>query len=380
LEDAVDSEDESAKMSTRARRAAAANAVAGRPHGRIPYGYRRVFHPQTRVFLAQEPQQGEAEVVDELYRRLIQGHSLKGIARDFQVRDIRTRSGGVWTAQHLRSLAIKPVSAGLRSHAPGWRGGDRMVDLDSLYDGQWPGLVSRGDWFAVQRLLRAPERKTSRPGRAKHLLSFIGRCGVCEATLGVAYRDAPDPLYICRSKGCVRITQADLDTLAEEVMLDYLAQPDVIDALRAGERDGDRELSEVRDRLAAARARHEQLADAVAAGTVSVATLVRAEPTLLAEITTLETRERELSTPSALRGLIEPGADVAQRWTTTPISTRREIARLLLTPELIGQLRLNPSPRRGRHRTPAHERTEWWRGDQDGSDPHLCKGANSNAA
>ncbi|MGH3783649.1 MAG: hypothetical protein ACRDRO_24260, partial [Pseudonocardiaceae bacterium] len=104
----------------------------------------------------------------------------------------------------------------------------------------------------------------------------------------------------------------------------------------------------------------------VAAGTVSVATLVLAEPTLLAEITTLETRERELSTPSALRGLIEPGTDVAQRWTTTPMSTRREITRLLLTPELIGQLRLNPSPRRGRHRTPAHERTTWWRGDQDG--------------
>ncbi|MDQ2881391.1 MAG: hypothetical protein M3Y48_09175 [Actinomycetota bacterium] len=41
---------------------------------------------------------------------------------------------------------------------------------------------------------------------------------------------------------------------------------------------------------------------------------------------------------------------------------RREIARLLLTPDLIGQLRLNRSPRRGRHRTPAHERTEWWRG------------------
>jgi hypothetical protein len=112
------------------------------------------------------------------------------------------------------------------------------------------------------------------------------------------------------------------------------------------------------------RARHEQLADAVAAGTVSVATLIRAEPTLLAEITTLEARARELSTPSVLRGLIEPGADVARRWVTTPMSTRREIARILLTPELIGQLRLGPSPRRGRVRTPAHERSQWWRGDR----------------
>ena len=361
LEDAVDSEYESAKISARARRAAAANAVAGRPHGRVPYGYRRVFDPHTRRLIAQEPEPDEAEVVAELYRRLIQGHSLKSIARDFPQRGLCTRSGVGWTAQHLRSLAIKPLYTGLRSHMPGRRGGDRMVDLDNLYECQWPPLVSRADWFAVQRLLRAPERKTTRPGRAKHLLSLIGCCGVCLGSLNVAYREHGDSLYVCRTKGCVRITQADLDTLAEQIMLDYLARPDVIDTLRAND-DGDNELSQIRDQLAAVRARHEQLADAVAAGSVSVATLIRAEPAMLAEITTLEARERKLSTPSALRGLIEPGADVAQRWQAAPMSTRREVARVLLTPDLIGELRLNPTPRRGRYRTPAHDRTQWWRG------------------
>jgi DNA invertase Pin-like site-specific DNA recombinase len=361
LEDAVDSEYESSKMSARARRAAAASAALGRPHGRVPYGYRRVFDPQTRTLLAQEPEPAEAQVVAELYRRLIQGHSMRSIARDFQARGIRTRSGLTWTGQSLRPLALKPVYAALRSHTPGRRGGHPPIDLDNLYEGQWPPLVSRADWYAVQRLLRAPERKTHRPGRAKHLLSFIAHCGVCGGTLNVAYRDS-GALYTCRTNGCVRITQADLDELAEQVMLGYLARPDVIDTLRAGDEQGETELSHVRDELAVLRARHDQLADAVAAGTVSVATLVRAEPTLLAEITKLEAREKELSTPSALRGLIEPGADVARRWETVPISTRREIARLLLTPDLIGQLRLQPSPRRGSHRTPAHERAQWWRG------------------
>ena len=75
-----------------------------------------------------------------------------------------------------------------------------------------------------------------------------------------------------------------------------------------------------------------------------------------------EERKKKLSTPSVLRGLIEPGADVTLRWQTAPISTRREIARVLLTPNLIGQLRLQPASRRGRHRTPAQERTQWWRG------------------
>jgi DNA invertase Pin-like site-specific DNA recombinase len=362
LEDAVDSEYESAKISARGRRAAAASAALGRPHGRIPYGYRRVFDPQTRAFLAQEPEPGEAEVVAEVYRRLLQGHSMHSIARDFEARGIRTRSGRVWTGQSLRPLALTPVYAGFRAHTPGRHGGNpEKVDLNNLFEGQWPPLVSRGDWWAVQRLLRAPERKTSRTGRAKHLLSRIARCGVCGGILNMASRDGG--LYVCIKKGCVRITQSDLDELAEQVMLAYLARTEVIEALRKDDDQDSHELSQAQEQLAAVRARHEQLADAVAAGTASVAALVRAEPTMLAEIKKWEARVKELSTPSVLRGLIEPGTDVAQRWATAPITTRREIARILLTPELIGQLRLQRSPRRGRHRTPAPDRTLWWRGD-----------------
>src|SRR5918911_2080573 len=118
-----------------------------------------------------------------------------------------------------------------------------------------------------------------------------------------------------------RITRSDLDELAEGVMLAYLARPEVIDALRAGDEQGSHELSQVQDRLAAVRARHEQLADAVGAGRVSVAALARAEPAMLAEIAKWEQRNKELGTPSVLRGLIEPGADVALRWQTAPIST-----------------------------------------------------------
>jgi hypothetical protein len=113
----VDSEYESSKISARSRRAAA-NAALGRPHGQVPYGYRRVFDPQTRAFLAQEPEPGKAEVVAELYQRLIQGHSLRSIAKDFEARGIRTRSGRVWTGLSLRPLALAPVYAGLRAHNP----------------------------------------------------------------------------------------------------------------------------------------------------------------------------------------------------------------------------------------------------------------------
>ena len=363
LEDAVDGEYESSKMSARLRRAVAANAVAGRPGGRIPYGYRRVFDPQTRQLIAQEPEPTEAPVVAELYRRLVAGHSLRAIARDFQERGIRTRSGLVFSPQHLRCVALSPTYTGLRAHRPGLAGnqGQRApVAVSEMHEGQWPALVSRAEWLAVQRLLRSPERKTSRPGRAKHLLSMIARCARCGGVLAVAYR-GERPEYFCRARGCVRITQADVDQIAEQVMLAYLSRPEVIDTLRAGEQHDDRELSAIRDQLATVRARHDELADAVAAGTLSIALAARSEPALLAEIERLQQREKDLATPSTLRGLIEPGTDVARRWTTAPMSTRRDIARLLLTPTLIGELRITPSPTRGPRPIPAKERIQWWR-------------------
>ena len=95
MEDAVDSEYESGKASTRIKRALTANAANGKPHGQIPYGYRReydVLPNGRRVLVAQVPDEREAPVVRELFDRLRQGHSLRSIARDFEQRGIRGRS------------------------------------------------------------------------------------------------------------------------------------------------------------------------------------------------------------------------------------------------------------------------------------------------
>ena len=67
LEDAVDSEYESSKASVRAKRAAAANAAAGKPHGPCPYGYRRIYDPLTKKLVRQEPHPDEAPVIRELF-------------------------------------------------------------------------------------------------------------------------------------------------------------------------------------------------------------------------------------------------------------------------------------------------------------------------
>ncbi len=69
----MDSEYESAKGSARGKRAAAATARAGLPHGRIAYGYTRRYDERTRKIIAQEPHPDEAPNVTELFARLKEG-------------------------------------------------------------------------------------------------------------------------------------------------------------------------------------------------------------------------------------------------------------------------------------------------------------------
>jgi site-specific DNA recombinase len=228
----------------------------------------------------------------------------------------------------------------------------------TVVKGTWEPLVSESTYHGVQQLLNDPKRVTTRPGRAVHLLSGIAVCDKCGGPIFATFRYEVSS-YQCR-KGCIRIQKADIEELAERVILDYLARPDVHDALSRAESDNDA-LQAVRDEMSATRARLAELGDAAAAGTISITTVARAEPKILATITDLERREAELATPSALHGFINPGADVARRWEAAPMSARREVARLLLTPEMLGEMRVTPRPAGwsgGRH-VPAASRVIW---------------------
>jgi site-specific DNA recombinase len=361
LEDAVDSEYESGKISARLKRAAAANAAAGKPHGRAPYGYRRRYDEHTRKMIAQEPDPIEAPVIRELFERIKSGHSLRSIALDWEKRGIRTHTGKVFLPAHLRVLATTAAYAGLRVHDPNGRRSGRNHSPQpgapgtTTVRGTWEPLISEATWHATQQILTNPKRTTTRPGKARHLLSNIAMCDRCETPITVTFRHER-PYYQCR-KGCVKVQKDDIEELAEGAILAYLARPDVHQALSRAETDSDA-LQAVRDELAAGRARLAELGDAAASGAVSIATVARAEPQILATIDALERREAELATPSALYGFITPGANVARRWHAAPMSTRREIARLLLVPDMLGELRVTPRPPGwpgGRH-IPAYER------------------------
>jgi site-specific DNA recombinase len=362
LEDAVDSEYESGKSSKRIRRSMAANAAAGKPHGTVPFGYRREYAVNERgkrVITGQVPEPAEAAVVEELLRRLRAGHSLRAIAADFTARGITTRSGKPFTAEHLRDVALRPCYGGLRAHevrGQGAKGNDWRKSLDGTTPAMWPPLVDAETFHAVRAMLNAPERRTSRPGRAKHLLSLIAVCDPCGGPLTATYRRGYRE-YGCRSKSCVRIDAGELDDYAEKIMKAYLARDDVIEQLRARGGEDDGKLAAVRGELAVERGELGDWRAKARAGKVSAASFADIEPAVLARITTLETREQELSVPAAL-SVIAPGKDVAARWKAAPVAARRQAARFLCSPAILGTLRLGRSPSPG-HRAEPEQRVRW---------------------
>lgn len=360
LELAIKSELASAETSKRTRRAAAATAAAGRPSGRCPFGYQRRYDPVTRKLVAQDEEPTEAAVVRELFERLHAGHSLRSIEKDFEARGIRSRSGKVFSSQHLRSLAMSPTYSGQRVHDPGRTSGRTLSPQARFTEATWPALVTREVFLSVRRRLTAPERVTTRPGRGVHLLSMIGLCDVCEGPIAARNSDRGRE-YVCHRKGCVRVGYDELTTFAEAAIVAYLSRPENLAWLTA-RADDDAALLAVRDEVAEIKAELDALADEVGAGRISATLAARAEPGIVARLKAAQVREAELITPAPLRDFIGPGVDVVRAWKAAPMPARREAVRLLFSPGLCGELRIRRSRTPGHH-CPVKDRVQWNTGD-----------------
>lgn len=354
LDDAVEGEYQSEETAVRVRRDAAANAVLGRPHGPIPYGYRRRYDQRTKELIAQEEEAAEAQVIRELVARLLAGHSLKAIAVDFAARGIRNQRGKPFRREYLREMALSPTYAGTRIHFPLLRRDEPDTEADR-YHAIWPAIISMADHLAVVALLTDSERTTRRPGSAVHLLSMIMRCHPCSGPM-TAHLSRSVPYYRC-SESHVTISKPPVDGLVERLLLSVLSPEDAFDRLLGTLPSGAADLTRVRVQLAEAKAEH----DALANSGVSVALAARKEPAILKRISELRGRERELATPLALRGLIRPGPTARAQWAAAEMSTRREIGRRMLSEELLGEVHVLPAPRRGAG-VPAHSRLVLVRG------------------
>ena len=381
-EDASDSEYESDKTSERSKRNHRSLAREGRPTGKTPLGYFRLYDPATRRLIAQIPDDDpravterarlaeaadevpaapSAPMIRELFKRVASGDSYRSITLDFEARGFVNGKGKPYTQQHLRVLTRTHAYAGLRVHVAGRRSTDNTNmshgPKAELHPGQWKPLVAPETFWKVQAHLDSPDRKTRQPGRAVHLLSMIAVCDVCTDVL-IAGRPEPgrrQPTYVCRKNGHVRLSEAALDDYVTRQILDYLDPARLADVL-AERSSRTAELQAVRDDVA----EYEGRLDALAADiTLSERVLTVRTEALEAALEDARRREREMSTPSELAGLLDAHKPIAAQWEVMPMAAKRSVARILCTPAYLGSLVIVPSPVRGWRGSEMKERVEF---------------------
>ncbi len=366
LEDAVDSEYESYKTRGRVLRTFDAGLAEGRPHGTAAYGYRRRYDPNTGALVEQVIVPEEAEVVREIYQRLDAGHSIQALERDLKKRGIRSRVriehvrqpdgrkvptevGGIPLSMVvIRDMALNPT---YKAHRRGRKGDQRT------YPGNWEPIVSAEVWDRVYVRLSDPKRTTRRDGQGKHLHSMIVRCARCLAPMTSSQRRG-EPWHLrCHANCGIQVNEALLDELLVDLMIGYLSRPDVVERVLKAD-DNNPELQAVRTSLAAVRKELADLAAGVLAKRFTISWAGQLVPGLEEQQAKLEQQEQALTSRSALTRFVGPKDEVTRRWMAAPLSAKREIARLVLSPGLLGEVRVGPTPNGPWCRHESHDRPQ----------------------
>lgn len=306
-EDGIDNAYETEKTSERVQRAMLANAIAGKPHGRIPYGYRRRYAENgvRRAVEGQDIDPETAPVVRDIFTRLATGEALSRIANSLNERGLPSPGADTWTRQMVRRIGLNRAYIGEREHA------------GQVYPAMWEAIVPADEFYTVQRVLSAPGRKTTRPGGTKHLLSYLATCDPCGAPLSAS----PARGYFCSRAGHVTAPIALVDDAVVASLLRKFEEEPVLDRFAAIDEVA---VAHAREEVAALRDRLDRLRDKVIAGVLEPEDFAYMRAALVPTIEAAEHRAAEVAVPVGMRGLLGPGL-IKEKWQNLPIGAKRNI-------------------------------------------------------
>jgi hypothetical protein len=238
----------------------------------------------------------------------------------------------------VRRIATNPTYIGVRRY----NGED--------HPGDWEPLVSEETFYAAAGVLSDPIRKTTRPGRSKHLLSYLATCAVCGGKLSVVKRGRGHA-YVCPAPAAhvgIRVNWAEDYVTA--VVVERLSRPDIVEAVMASD---DTAVLEARGEVERLRTKLREAVDMAATGDLTIASLSRLEAQLVPAIEAAERRATTAATPPQLRALLDPAGDIAARWDALTVAARKDILRVLFT-----AIRVHPAKGKGRPATLDPDRVE----------------------
>lgn len=295
----------------------------------VPTAERRPGEPALRVVAV------EAQVVRDASQRVLEGESLRSIARSLTASGSTTTRGGPWTGSALRKVLVRPTTAGLRAS-----GGDVICK------GLWEPLLDEDTWRGLLAVLQDPSRRTTDRYARTYLGSGLYICGVCGGTLtgnstaggSHARRSAA---YRCRSADrdggshVVRSVTA-LDGFVGEVLLQRLARPDGVEAMAPPVPD----TASLHAEAAVLRARMDEAARGWAAGALTQGQLLAATGELRSRLEAVEQKIGNLNRGNVLEGLV--GHDHGSTWKQLSLDRRRAVVALLI------EVTVLPRPHGGR--------------------------------
>lgn len=331
----VDAAMESEKISRRVRRGTARAAAAGKPHGPAPFGYARVIVGERQTPHGPKPvkeqrKSADAPVVAEIFTRIARSDPISAIVRDLNARGVRPPRGERWSRYSVREMATNVAYLGERRHRTAREG---ESPTDNQYEGTWPPLVDDVLFHRAQAVLGRPDRRTTKPGRARWMMSYIAT-----ARCGGQIRVVPDQRgrgdrYACHGDGCVSVAVATVDEVVSRFLCQRFLQPDIRSLFApddAGARAAQAEATELRANLAG----HY---DQAATGRLSAGGLAAMEARLLPLIADAQRRAQSAVAPGAvaeLLGAAESGmlSQVREAWDSLPTAARREVLAVLAAP------------------------------------------------
>lgn len=321
-QDAVDDEYEVEKTRKRVMRDMRATAAAGRPHGKLAYGYRIVRDHRTGKSVGRVPDEETAPIVQEIARRILAKEPVRSVATDLNNRGVAAprpiRKGpnkgqpAPWRANTMAKLITSPTYAGLR-----------VSKGVVVREATWPPIISREDHERLKALLGDPARITHRGVEPVWLLTYIATCGVCGGEIA---RLAPRgiDMYTCRPNLCVARAINHVDKLIAEAVLQRLESPDAMDLLLSNDAsaaDAYKEAAELQARLDA-------FIDEAAEGKLSSQALGRIEAKLRPQIAAANRRARAAISSPLVRKMAGP--DARREWKELTVPERRELIRALI--------------------------------------------------
>jgi site-specific DNA recombinase len=313
------------KLRTRRLRQEVDDAKEGKRHlgGKRPFG--EAWHGKQEVSEAQAA--AERELIHEAVGRIIAGDSLRGIVTDWKRRGITTQFGKPWHNTNLRRMLLSPRLIGMRQH------------YGTLHPGDWEPILERGEWEAVKAMLEDPSRyENLGGGTAKHLLSGIVLCGLCDSRLAVRRRYG-NRRYYCSTLpqhgGCGKIQRVanKLEQMITETIL-AAVESDLFRRLVSQEEDEPTQA--LYQRLARDQGLLDRLQDKVAEELISVPTYKRNR----AEIERrMEDTRRWIARKAGGHVIAQVPRNLREIWPNLSLDRRRAIVKAIVV-----KIRVNPQP------------------------------------